>query len=96
MSIHSLSVEEDYLFLKVKKFAPYLGIRTLIGQMVKSVFSVDISKFSNSSFSKTTALNSSVKFIIDGVILLEDTQMEKALILFSKLEKICAENAKES
>ena len=51
-------VEEYYVCLKIIKFVSFNGIGVLIDQSVVKCYSIDISQYSISSSSKTTALNS--------------------------------------
>ena len=54
----------------------------------KSNFSLDISPNSSSFFSKTTAVNSCIKFWIDGFILLPYSYSEESLVLFLTLSRM--------
>ena len=56
MSIDRFSLEADYSFLNIKDFVLYIGIRILIDQNWQSDISIEISRYSNLSFSKTTHL----------------------------------------
>ena len=49
--------------------------------MLKSDFGSDISRNSNSSFSKTAALKFCIEFFIDAFILLHDFYTEEFLVL---------------
>ena len=70
---------------------------TWLAKLVKSALSIDTSRFSISSFWKTTAMNdSSFAVQIEGGIILNDSEIEQSLILIRRLESWWAKNAKES
>ena len=52
----------------------------------KNAFSFEISRTSNSSFSETTVLDSSIKVWIDVDIVLKGSWMEQSLILSLRME----------
>ena len=62
----------------------------------KSAISIDQSRLSIWSFSKLTALNSSVNVWNDGVVLWDDFFVEKSAVLFIRLESSGTENVKRS
>ena len=57
-------------------------LETREARSCKIDFSSDISRNSNSSFSKTTAVNSCIRLWIDAFIPLQNSYSEKSLVLF--------------
>ena len=56
MSIESFLLETDYSFLNIKEIVFYIRLGIPIDQIWQSVISIEISRFSNQSFSKTKYL----------------------------------------
>ena len=70
VSLDNFLLEVDYLFVNSMKSSLYAGIGILIDQKWQSAIGIEISRYSNSSSSKTTDLNSSFTVWIDNHIIL--------------------------
>ena len=86
VSINGVLFEADYSIPSIMKFVTYVGVGNWLTKNGRSAIGTDISWFSNASFSKTTALISSIDVWIDSVLLIDDSLEEQSLILFLRSE----------
>ena len=80
MSINRLLHEADYLVSKSMNFSLTLETESSLVKSGKSAFSIDLFWYPNLSFPKSRVLRSSIKVWIEGVKLLDDSQIKQSLI----------------